>query len=97
MRIIEWVRGLFVNVQAKNGEVRVALAEKTHRYHGALRKHEHLPGFSFDECLPITGDQVRAPVRFKQARVSDIPADTPLTLRFELTRAEIFAYEWGTA
>jgi len=86
---------LSVNALAKNGSVRVALAEKTDHYHGSLRKHDHLPGFSFDDCIPITGDQLRAPVRFKKARISDIPADKPLTLRFELTRAEIFAYEWS--
>jgi hypothetical protein len=86
---------LFVNVQAENGRVRIALAEKTDHYHGSLRKHDHLPGFSFDDCVPITGDLIRAPVKFKKARLADVPADRPLTLRFELTRAEIFAYEWG--
>jgi len=86
---------LFVNVQARNGAVRVALAEKSGDYHGATRKHEHLPGFSFDDCLPITGDEVRAPVRFKKARLTDVPKDKPLTIRFELSRAELFAYEWG--
>ncbi len=87
---------LFVNVQARNGGVRVALAEKWGQGYGEIRKHEHLPGFSFEDCVPITGDHVRAPVRFKKTRITDIPADKPLTLRFELTRAEIFAYEWGT-
>lgn len=93
----EFRRGdeLFVNVQATNGEVRIALAEKHDHYHGTIRKHDHIPGFSFDDCIPITGDHVRAPVRFKNARVAQIPDDKPLTIRVELNRAEIFAYEWG--
>jgi len=86
---------LFVNVLAPKGRVRVALAEKTDAYHGALRKHAHLPGFSFDDCVPIAGDHVRAPVRFKSAQVRSIPSDLPLTVRVELNRSEIFAYEWG--
>lgn len=86
---------LFVNVQAKTGQVCVALAEKADNYHGSLRKHDHLPGFSFDDCVPITGDHVRTPVRFKKARITDIPVDKPLTIRFELFRSEIFSYEWA--
>jgi hypothetical protein len=86
---------LLVNIQAKNGMVRVALAEKFDHYHGSPRKHEHLPGFSFDDCLPITGDRVRIPVRFKKRKVAEIPPDMPLTIRFELAQSEIFAYEWG--
>jgi len=85
---------LSVNVQAANGVLRVALAEKTDDYHGSLRRHEHLPGFSFEECVPITGDAVHIPVRFKKAQAADIPLDKPLTIRFELLRAEVFGYEW---
>jgi hypothetical protein len=87
---------LFVNVQARHGQVRVALAEKWGPGYGEIRKHENLPGFSFDDCLPITGDSISAPVRFKSAKLTDIPMDKPLTVRFELSSAEIFAYEWGS-
>lgn len=87
---------LFVNVQAKGGSVRVALAEKWGPGVGEIRKHDALPGFSFDDCVPITGDHVHAPVHFKNAKLASIPRDLPLTLRFELNRAEIFAYEWHT-
>jgi hypothetical protein len=86
---------LFVNVQAKNSVVRVAVAENADRYHGSVRKSDSLPGFSFDDCIPITGDQIRAPVRFRKASLPQLPPDVDLCLRFELTRAEIFAFEWG--
>jgi hypothetical protein len=87
---------LSVNVQARNGQVRVALAEKWGPGYGEIRKHDNLPGFSFDDCIPIEGDHVRAPVRFRKVRLADIPVDTPLTVRFELNRSEIFAYEWAS-
>ena len=87
---------LFVNVPAPQGQVRVAIAEKAGDYHAALSKHDGLPGFSLADCIPITGDQVRAPVRFQKTRIADIPADKPINLRFELTRAEVFGYEWKT-
>jgi hypothetical protein len=85
---------LFVNVKAPRGQVRVALAEKWGPGYGEVRKHDALPGYSFDDCIPITGDHVRASVRFRNARIDQIPKDTPLTIRFELAQAEVFAYEW---
>jgi len=60
----------------------------------AYPQAEPLPGFSFDDCLPFSGDSVCAPVRFKKARVAQIPPDLGLTIRFEVTRGEIFGYEW---
>ncbi|MCM8821406.1 MAG: hypothetical protein NC831_01125 [Candidatus Omnitrophica bacterium] len=87
---------LYINAACRNSDssIRVAIAEKQGPYHGAVRKSESLPGFSFDDCVPINTDSVRAQVRFKNARISDIPAKTALTLRFELNKAEIFGYEW---
>jgi hypothetical protein len=77
---------LFVNARCPEGRIRVALLE-----HGTTKP---LPGFSLDDCVPITGDHIRAPFRFKNAPIASIAADTPLTIRFELSRSEVFAYEW---
>jgi hypothetical protein len=86
---------LFINAQAKNGSIRVAVAEKVDGYHGSPGKPENLPGFGFDDCIPIAGDAIRAPVRFRKASLAQLPRDLNLSLRFEVTRGEIFAYEWG--
>ncbi|MHB0939677.1 MAG: hypothetical protein ACYC6A_25045, partial [Armatimonadota bacterium] len=80
---------LYVNACCPRGSLRVAIAE--------LGQSAPLPGFSLDDCLPITGDGVRIPVRFKKARVADIPLDRPLRLQFELHTGDIFAYAWGDA
>jgi len=78
---------LFINTRCPNGAVRVAL--------GAYGKEGDLPGFSFDDCVPFTGDSVRAPVRFKNASIAELSPDTRFYLKFDLYRAEIFGYEWG--
>ena len=78
---------LYINARCPKGAIRVALAR--------LGGKGDLPGFSFDDCVPFTGDCVRAPVRFKNASTADIPPDRPFYLRFEVSRGEIFGCEWG--
>jgi hypothetical protein len=90
-------RELTINARCPNGAVRVALAEQSVPLHVAPRKDEHLPGFSFDDCIPFTGDSIHEPVRFRNARVADLPQDRFLILRFELFAGEVFGYEWSNA
>ncbi|MBI4024084.1 MAG: hypothetical protein HY360_03830 [Verrucomicrobia bacterium] len=78
---------LFVNARCPEGGIRVAVIE-----HG---KNDPRPGFSLDDCIPFTGDSVRAPIRFRKKSIAQIPPTTGLRLRFEVTRGEIFGYEWG--
>jgi hypothetical protein len=85
---------LFINASCPNGSIRVAIAEKE-PYHGALRKSDNLPGFSFDDCVPFVGDKIKAQVMFKNASISQIPENKHLTIRFEVRKGEVFAYEWG--
>jgi hypothetical protein len=80
---------LFINALCPQGSVRVAVGERSQPH--------PLSGFSFDDCVPFTGDKTRAPIAFRNARIADIPASTPLTLHFEIVRGEIFVYEWGSA
>jgi hypothetical protein len=76
------------------GSVRIAIAEQRSPYHLEPRRGENLPGFAFDDCLPIQGDAVRAPVRFRSAKLADLPRDKFLILRCEITAGEVFGYEW---
>lgn len=87
---------LTVNVVTRGrGTVRVALAEQIDGLHVNPRRGDSLPGFSFDDCLPIQGDAVGATVRFTGKSVAEIPAELPLILRVELDGAEIFGYAWA--
>lgn len=85
---------LLINAECLKGQVRVAIAQQSSPYHLERRKDESLPGFSFDDCVPFTGDSARAPVRFRNASVASIPADMRLVLRFEVSAGEVFGYEW---
>jgi hypothetical protein len=87
---------LTINAYCPNGAIRVAIAEQSTPYHVQPRKGESLPGFSFDDCVPFTGDSVNAPVRFRKTRIADLPKDKYLILRFEISAGEVFGYEWGT-
>jgi len=78
---------LFVNARCPNGAIRVALAQRG--------KKESLPGFSFEDCIPFTGDSVRAPVRFRKANMANIAPNKLFYLRFQVEKGEIFAFEWG--
>jgi hypothetical protein len=78
---------LFINADCPTGAVRVELAP----YPEAAA----LPGFGFDDCVPFSGDSVQAPVRFKKTAVSQIPPDMGLTVRFEISRGDIYGYDWG--
>ena len=52
-----------------------------------------IEGFSRDECIPFNGDSLRAPIRWKSKRPSDLPPDQPVILRFYVWEADLFAYE----
>jgi len=86
---------LYLNALTRNnGYIRVAIARQSYPLHLCPRKDESIDGFSFDDCIPIAGDSVKIPVKFKNKKISDIPLDTPLVLRIELSHGEVFGYEW---
>jgi hypothetical protein len=88
---------LTINALTRHGgAIRVAIAEQSRPVHLDPRKSDSLPGFSFDDCEPIRGDHVRATVRFRAVKVTDLPSDKFLVLRFEITAGEVFGYEWGS-
>jgi hypothetical protein len=86
---------LTIDASCPNGSVRMAIAEQSVPLHVAPRKGDSLPGFSFDDCIPFSGDFIRAPVRFRKSKFSDLPKDKFLILRFEVTSGEVFGYEWA--
>lgn len=71
---------LTLNADARGGEIRVAICDKA---------GNALPGFSFNDCQPITADGLNLPVRWQQ----NLPRDRTVRLQFKLTRARLFAFD----
>lgn len=70
-----------LNVAAAGGEVRARLL----RPDGSP-----LPGFSFADCRPITGDALDAPVQWK-GPLAEVQGK-PVRLEFRLQRAKLYAF-----
>ena len=49
-----------------------------------------IAGRSFGDCAPIIGDQYRTPVTWTGCDNIGVPADTPVCLRFQLEKAQLF-------
>jgi hypothetical protein len=79
---------LLVNALCPKGEVRVAVVDE--------RTQEALPGLDLEDCVPVTGDHIRAPVHFRQADIAQVPRDMRTWLRFEVCGGDVFGFEWGS-
>ncbi|WP_428937549.1 LamG-like jellyroll fold domain-containing protein [Fontivita pretiosa] len=83
------VDGMLLNVRTHDsgneaGYIRVQARDQ----HGRV-----IRGFSFRECLPISGDSLKHPVRWNRRSLSELAAgDQPLRLEFELRDAELYAF-----
>jgi hypothetical protein len=77
---------LYINARCPDGSIRVGLK----RY----GTNEFLPGYSYDDCIPFSGDEIKAPVKFRKKAIADIPSTERFYLCFEVAKGEIFAYEW---
>ena len=50
-----------------------------------------LRGFTREDAVPVEGDSLQHPVRWRENNLSDLPAE-PLHLRLHLENAEVFAF-----
>lgn len=73
--------GITLNADAPNGEIRVQVCAPD---------GQPLPGFSFDECAPITADALDAPVTWP--RPFRELSGSPLRLEFQLRNATLYAF-----
>jgi hypothetical protein len=74
-------RRVTVNADAVGGSVRVELlTEEGYR----------VPGFTADDCVPVTGDSLRHPVAWRGRSLADLPAGRYM-LRLHLRSATVYA------
>jgi hypothetical protein len=71
---------LFLNVNAAKGDVRVEL----------VQLGKVLPGYSFEDCIPMQADGVRCPVQWKNATLKDLNGER-VQLRIQLRNASLYA------
>lgn len=67
------------------GEIRIEAAD----FHGKA-----IPGRTFEESVPITGDQYQTLVRWKGAEDLGVAAGEPVVLRFRMKKARIFGLDF---
>ncbi len=76
---------LQVNYTGKGGELRVEVCDAEGKV---------LPGYEREACEPLRGDELRAPVRWREK--NELPAGTqPIRLRFLLKNAALYAFNAG--
>ena len=78
---------LYINARSPQRGIRAAVTD--------LNTGKPLAGFAFDDCVPFVGDATRAAVKFRSAKLADLPAATPLMVHFEISSGEVFGYEWA--
>jgi len=72
---------LVVNAAASGGSLTVAVLDPS---------GNPIPGYSDTDCVPLQGDGVRQPVRWKEH--TNLPSGQPIRLRFTLQNADLFSY-----
>jgi hypothetical protein len=75
-------QSLTLNVAARQGEVRVQATTVA---------GEPIPGFRFEDCRPITGDDLAATVKWQQPLAT--LRNQPIRLEFSIRNAQLFAFE----
>ena len=82
-RPLRWPGGeLAINADASDGYVKVAATDAFRRPY---------EGFTFEDCVPFTGDAVRHGVAWKDARMSALEGNV-VRLEFAFKRADLFAF-----
>lgn len=71
-----------LNVDAEGGEVKVQILHED---------GSPIPGFTLDDCQPITADSLGAPVEFVEHLLREL-ARSPVYLEFSLRNARLFAF-----
>ena len=80
-RSLAGVKGMTVNADASKGAVRVELLDA---------QGYRIPGFTKAEAVPLTGDDLRQRVSWKNADLASLPAGEVM-IRIHLENAEVFA------
>jgi hypothetical protein len=92
---------LELNVEANRGSVRVSIgsAEPVETLKGTtlstaphLAELHPLPGFSFDDCVPVHANSAENTVQFKNGQTLEALRGRPVRLLFEMVDADLYGF-----
>ena len=92
---------LQINVEANRGSVRVAIAsaEPVETLNGTtlsmaphLAELHQLPGFSFDDCVPVRSNNIEYTVQFKNGKTLEELSGRKVRLLFEMNDADLYGF-----
>ncbi len=79
---------LHINMMAPNGRIWV---QASHSHTTGPDTSGPYPGYSFDDCEPLSGDDIRAPVRWKNGKTLTELVGAGVRLEFKLCQARVYA------
>ena len=77
---------LVVNAAAGDGQIAVEVQEA---------EGKAVPGFARQDCIPLTGDEIRHQVSWKERRHLQLLAGRSIRLKFYLQRARLFSFKFA--
>ncbi|MFH1008841.1 MAG: hypothetical protein V1800_15305 [Candidatus Latescibacterota bacterium] len=83
-----------INFRAPVGQVLVQLSEPGGSFGKPVEARKPIPGFSFQDCIPMTGDELYARPRWKNHADASGVIGEHVRLEFKLFQAELYAVRW---
>jgi hypothetical protein len=74
---------LFVNIDAKQGELRVELVDQ---------RNQVIKPFSAENCMPVSGDSTRQAIRWNHGKNLSSLSGTPVRLRFHMVNGSLYSF-----
>lgn len=82
-RVLRWLGGkLVINADADGGELKVRVSDPQRKV---------IEGFDYDDCVPVTTDDVAHEIRWKAANLDSL-AGRDIRLEIYLRNAELFTF-----
>ena len=91
-RTIYWNEGeLSLNVQAQGGDVQVQVTDSPSRSGIFTRPPNVISGYSFDDCIPFSGDNIDWSPTWKDGKTLDALSGNAIRIEVKLNSSRLYA------
>ena len=91
-RTLYWNEGeLSLNVQAQGGDVRVQVTDSPSRSGIFTTPPNAIPGYSFDDCIPFSGDNIDWRPTWKDGKTLDALSGKAIRIEIKLNSSRLYA------